>query len=80
MTNKPGLSPAFIAHMSRIADTKGTPPPVVQREAIYNPTTVCEWCRKPCRKSYRTKETEWLCRECGNKHLDDIARESRRTN
>jgi len=78
MTAKPGLSPAIIEYMNRIAADKGKPPPVVHREAVYVHTTDCDWCGKTCQKSYRTMENDWLCDKCGIKHLDQRTREARR--
>ena len=76
---KATLSQASIDYMNRIAAAKGQPPPVVRREPVYLNTVDCEWCRKTCVKSYRTKENAWLCGKCSLEHLSDCERKARAT-
>ena len=74
---KPTLSPAAIEYRNKIAAAKGQPPPTIKREPVYTNTVDCEWCRKSCVKSYRTKENAWLCGKCSLEHLSDCERKAR---
>jgi hypothetical protein len=77
MTQKPALSPAAVEYLNRIAADRKQPPPVIKREPVYTNTVDCDWCRKSCVKSYRTKESAWLCGKCSLEHLSDCERKGR---